>query len=192
MLWINYDMQNEFQTVLREIVEQLEAHEIRYCLVGGLAASLRGRMRNTEDVDLVIAVDVEAAIRFLHALPADQFRPYFPEVELVARTSYIIALEHISTRITLDLAIGMSGFEQQIVSRSEDVQLSDRSIRIATVEDLILMKCLAGRPQDDQDIAGMVAAQAETIDWIYCETVARQLEEAIEMDLVARIQSFQR
>lgn len=150
-------------------------------------------MRNTEDVDLVIAVDVavEAAIRFLHALPVDQFRPYFPEVELVARTSYIIALEHISTRITLDLAIGMSAFEQQIVSRSEDVQLSDRSIRIATVEDLILMKCLAGRPQDDQDIAGMVAAQAETIDWIYCETVARQLEEAIEMDLVARIQSFQ-
>ena len=64
-------MKNELQSALCGIVGQLESQAIRYCLVGGLAASLRGRIRNTEDVDLVIATDVDEAIRFLHALPAD-------------------------------------------------------------------------------------------------------------------------
>ena len=55
-------MENEFKKVLQEIVEQLESKKITYCLVGGLATSLRGRIRNTEDVDLIIAVDVEEAV----------------------------------------------------------------------------------------------------------------------------------
>ena len=183
-------MKNELQSALIDIVNQFESKAIRYCLVGGIAASLRGRIRNTEDVDLVIAVDVDEAIRFLHALPKDQFRPFFPDVELVARTSYILALEHVATQITLDLAIGMSGFEQQVVDRSERVQIAEKSIQIATAEDLILMKCLAGRPQVDQDIAGIVRAQRETLDWDYCETIARQLGEAVDVDLVDKIKSL--
>ena len=169
---------NELHTVLREIVEHLESHNIRYCLVGGLAAAVHGRMRTTEDVDLVLAVDVEEAIEFLNELPTKQFRPLFPEFELVARNSYILALEHVATQISLDLAIGMSGFEQQIVKRSGPVEIGENSMLIATAEDIILMKILAGRPQDDQDIAGIVATRHASLDWDYCETVARELDEA--------------
>ncbi|TWT89554.1 nucleotidyltransferase [Neorhodopirellula pilleata] len=183
-------MENEFKKVLQEIVEQLESQKITYCLVGGLAASLRGRIRNTEDVDLIIAVDVEEAIQFLRSVPPEQFGPFFPEVEQVARASFILALEHVATQITLDLAIGMSGFEQQIVKRSEKTLIADTEINVATVEDLILMKILAGRPQDDQDIAGMVAANRHTIDWGYCECVAGQLEEAVGADLVKSIRNL--
>ena len=79
--------------------------------------------------------DYDEAIRFLHKLPVDKFRPFFSEV-------------------------------------------------------LVLMKCLAGRPQDDQDITGIVAAQSATLDWEYCEDVARQLEEAVGMDLLAKIRAL--
>ena len=53
------------------------------------------------------------------------------------------------------------------------------------------MKVLAGRPQDDQEIAGMIAIQGSSIDWAYCESVARQLAEVMEMDLVLMIQRLQ-
>ena len=93
--------------------------------------------------------------------------------------------------VTLDLAIGASGFEQQIVNRAQLVTIADTKVHVATTEDLILMKVLAGRPQDDQDIAGMIAIQGSSIDWAYCESVARQLAEAMEMDLVLMIQRLQ-
>lgn len=183
-------MESRFQAVIREIVEQLDLNKIRYCLVGGLAATLRGRMRNTEDVDLVIVADVDEAIRFFHALPTDQFGPLFPEAEQVARTACILALEHIESQITLDLAIGMSGFEQQIVSRSESLPIAGITINVATAEDLILMKLLAGRPQDEQDIAGIIATRGDTIDWDYCEAIASQLQEAVAEDFVKRIREI--
>ncbi len=70
-------MKNELQAALSDIVSELESNEIPYCLVGGLAASLRGRIRNTDDVELVIDTDVDGAIRFLHGLPSSHFRPFF-------------------------------------------------------------------------------------------------------------------
>lgn len=129
-------MESDFQTVLKKIVKQLNEQSIPYCLIGGLAATLRGRMRTTEDVDLIIATDAEEAISFFHALPADTFGPLFPEVEQVARKSCILALEHLETQITLNLAIGISGFERQVVSRSEGLSIA-RQLEEAVAEDLV-------------------------------------------------------
>jgi len=58
------------------------------------------------------------------------------------------------------------------------------AVPVATAEDLILMKICAGRPQDDQDIDGMIAVRKDSLDWECCESMARQLEELMEMDLV--------
>ena len=52
------------------------------------------------------------------------------------------------------------------------------------------MKALAGRPQDDQDIQGMVIVQGESLDWDYCLQVANELGEAIGQDLAERIGKF--
>ena len=92
-------MKTKFHNVLDDISAQLESHAIQHCLIGGLAASLRGRMRNTEDVGLIILTDVENALNFFQALPHDRFRLLFPEFERVARTSFILATEQISTGI---------------------------------------------------------------------------------------------
>ena len=54
------------------------------------------------------------------------------------------------------------------------------------------MKVLAGRPQDHQDISGIIAIQGSSIDWAYCESVAHHLAEVMEMDLVLMIQRLQK
>jgi len=50
----------------------------------------------------------------------------------------------------VDLAIGMSGFEQQAVGRATPVMIGGTRIPVVSIEDLLVMKALAGRPQDDQ------------------------------------------
>ena len=52
------------------------------------------------------------------------------------------------------------------------------------------MKTLAGRPQDEQDIQGLLAVQGDNLDWDYCITTAEQLGEAIEVDLAALIRTY--
>jgi hypothetical protein len=63
-------------------------------------------------------------------------------------------------------------------------------LTVATAEDLLVMKMLAGRPQDDQDVQGIVSAAGSSLDWDYCLHVAAQLEQAIGIDMVKRILRF--
>ena len=75
----------------------------------------------------------------------------------------------------------MSGFREQIVSRATKLSIANREVYVATAEDLVLMKVLAGRPQDDQDIQGITAIQGSRLDWDYCLAVAEQLDQALEV-----------
>jgi hypothetical protein len=167
----------------------LESRGIPCALIGGLAVSLRGQPRMTVDVDLVILADVERALRLVRELDSTPFEPLFAGVEEVVSRSYILPIRHRSTGIRVDLAIGMSGFERDAVGRATSVAIGDLRVPVVSVEDLLVMKALAGRPQDDIDIRGLVAAQRDTIDWSRCLSLAESLGAAIDLDIASRLRT---
>ena len=180
-------MEKALQRTLNDSIDVLVANRIQYALIGGLAASIRGRMRVTEDVDLVLDCDVIGALLLLKSLDGTLLEPLFADVEQVVRHSFMLPLQHRETGITIDLAIGTSGFEQQTIRRATEVKIASKSLRVATAEDLVLMKILAGRRQDDQDIDGILEVQREQFDWQYCSVVGQQLQDALGMDIAVRV-----
>lgn len=60
---------------------------------------------------------------------------------------------------------------------------------LVILADLLVMKAIAGRPQDDQDIRGLIAAQREAIDWPACLSLAEQLGTAIDVDIAGRLRA---
>jgi len=118
------------------------------------AVSLRGQPRMTVDVDLVMATDVEHALGLARGLSMTAFKPLFDSVEDVIGAAFILPLRHRMTGVRVDLAIGMSGFEREAIARATHVHIGETSAPVVTVEDLLVMKALAGRPQDEQDIRG--------------------------------------
>jgi hypothetical protein len=108
----------------------------------------------------------------------------------VAQQAFLLPLRHRTTKVKVDLAIGLSGFEKQAVGRAEKLQLGSEIVRVATAEDLILMKVLAGRPQDEQDLLGLVLTKGNRLDWEYCLSVGADLGEAIGQDLTGRIRKL--
>jgi hypothetical protein len=174
-------------TTLADAATFLESERIAYALVGGMAVSLRGQPRVTADVDMVIAVEIDRALALVERLGQSKFRPLFDGIEEVVARAFILPLRHRSTHVKLDLAIGLSGFERQAIARAQSVEVAGSPISVATIEDLLIMKVLAGRPQDEQDIAGLVSAQGERLDWDYCLDVATELGESLGQDLAGRI-----
>jgi len=67
--------------VLGEITSRLEQADIRYCLVGGMAAIAYGRPRLTLDADLVLALALDDLSRMIAAFPIDDF--YLPPKEVL-------------------------------------------------------------------------------------------------------------
>lgn len=173
---------------LRDIADFLKSQNVDHALIGGLAAAVRGEPRSTLDVDLIVACDVQRCLELIGALEGSQFRPLFAGVREVVETAFILPLEHRHTSVKVDLALGLTGFEQNAIRNATLVHFEGIPVAVVSAEDLILMKTLAGRPRDTDDVAKIVLRQGDALDWDYILQTARALEQAIGQDLVAPLE----
>jgi len=78
----------------------------------------------------------------------------------------------------------VSGFAvAKVASDSIEVRVRKSTIRVAKLEMLILMKHRAGQTDD---LRRLISNRFSSIDWNYMRSVARNDEEVIEMENVAR------
>ena len=70
-------------------------------------------------------------------------------------------MRHAASGINIDLTFGRLPFEQAAIDRSEIHDIAGLRVRLPRVEDLLIMKAVARRPKDLQDIEGLLAAHPE-------------------------------
>jgi hypothetical protein len=179
----------QFDDAIVRVANLLERHNLAFALIGGLASSIRGRIRVTADIDIVVDCEVTAAVSLLKQLDETSFRPFVDDAEASIRQYFILPIVDVDSGTPIDLAIGASGFEKMVVQRASAPE--GYSIPVATAEDLLLMKLMAGRTQDVSDVKGIVELHKDTIDWDYCIEIAGQLQEALDFDLVEAVQKLQ-
>jgi predicted nucleotidyltransferase len=178
------------QATLADLAAFLGANHTAFALIGGIAVSVRGEPRFTADVDVVVSADVKQGLALLDATRHSAFEPLFAGAAEVLQTAYILPLRHRTTGVKADVAIGLTGFERNVVTRATPVDLGGFTIPVASTEDLLLMKVLAGRPRDIDDARGIVSKQGAALDWRYVMDIGKALGEAIGQDLERQIQDL--
>jgi hypothetical protein len=111
----------------------LQATGVRYVVVGGVAVNLHGYQRFTKDIDLVIELVPDRALKALQALEAAGYKPNVP-----------VKLSDFFVQYPFDF--------DELWDQSTKIDLPDTSLRIASIDHLIQMKRKANRPQDLLDI----------------------------------------
>ncbi len=180
-------MNDAIHKTLTDVSDFLRAAEVPFAVIGGIATVVRGEPRFTADVDIVAGVDVDRCLQLLDVLEDTPFCPLFADVAAVVEKAFLLPLRHRQTKVKVDLAVGITGFERQAIGRATKVELAGCSIPVVSAEDLILMKSLAARPRDTDDVSGIIRRQGETLDWDYLLKTAEQLQEALGHDLVSEL-----
>jgi len=66
-------------------------------------------------------------------------------------------LQHSKSGINIDLSFAALPFEEEMINRSKRVSIGNVNFRVASPEDLIIMKMVAHREKDLRDISNILA-----------------------------------
>lgn len=152
----------------------------RGMIIGGVAASLLGRPRLTADVDALILLSGNELPALIAAAEGEGLAPRLKDAEAFARRHRVLLLRHQESGVNVDLSLGMLAFEVEAVERSAIHRIDDLAIRLPTVEDLIVLKAVAHRPQDLLDIQALVEAHPD-LERGRIERWVREFARALDM-----------
>ena len=151
------------------ILRRLQAHGVRFVLIGGLAAKAHGSPTLTVDLDVCYARDPDNLERLAAALnelraelrgapPGLPFR--LDRLTLERGDSFTFTTEHGDLDI-LGTPAGVSGYGE-LEANAEDVELDEELVvKLASLDDLIRMKRAAGRPKDRVELEILGALRDE-------------------------------
>lgn len=151
---------------------------LRGAVIGGVAASLRGTPRFTKDIDAVV-LDLEAETLIGSAEDFD-FVPRIPDALEFARGTRVLLLRYTPADIDIDVSLGALPFEEELVDRSTLMDVGETRVRVASVEDLIIMKAVAGRARDLADIENLLGINPD-LDMDRIWTWVREFSSVLEM-----------
>jgi len=135
----------------REFVQSLNAHKVRYLVVGGYAVAFHGHPRYTKDIDIWIEGTPENAQQILCALDEFGFGSLDINPDDFLVLGQVIQLGYPPRRI--DLLTSLSGvnftdcFDSRIVAKMEEA-----SVNFINLENLRKNKQASGRSQDLADL----------------------------------------
>lgn len=132
-----------------------------WTLIGGIAAAILGKPRFTADVDAVALIENADIPKFLKIAENFGLRSRLKDAESFAKKNRVILLKHYASGIGLDISLGLLPFEIEAIKSSKLYRIGKVEIRLPRVEDLIIFKSVAHRPQDLLDIQEMIKLHSE-------------------------------
>ena len=131
----------------RKAVDFLRSERVPFVVVGGLAASLQGEPRNTDDVDFMVTLPTTRVYRFAEAAKAAGFdiEPDMAERQWLGSGVVRLWLGPAGNQTAVDLMSCNSDFLREAAWRAQEARCLGLHVSIASREDMLLFKICAWR-----------------------------------------------
>src|SRR5580765_8149002 len=148
------------------LLKRLHDHGVRFVVIGGVAASLRGSALTTMDVDVCIALDDENLFRVHAAMQGinARFRMRPDRMPIWDDPTRLIGFRNINLVTDLgqiDLLGEVTGIGtyEQVVAGSSELDVGGFVVRVMELDTLLISKRAAGRPKDQVAIMHLEATK---------------------------------
>jgi hypothetical protein len=147
----------------------LDRSGLDYVVIGGHAVNVWLEPRFTADVDVTIQAGPAGMDRLKDVLGGEGYRVIREHGADVASGPDFVRFVSQGEGVTLEVQTAKTEFQRESLRRAA---ASGNVPRIATPEDLIVMKLIANRPKDQIDLQGLV--QLDGLDWAHVERWAAE------------------
>jgi hypothetical protein len=170
----------KYHEPLESLQKLISRFNYRGVVIGGIAASVLGEARYTEDLDAMFLLSIQDIPEFLEAADHEGIAPRIENAADFAKKNRILLLHHTITNTNIDISLGILPFEQEVIERSSIQEFDDSlQVQLPTPEDLIIMKAIAHRPKDLEDIRTL-AVKYTNLDLVRIERWIKDFSEFLE------------
>jgi hypothetical protein len=142
----------------------LESLGTEYVVIGAHAVNCWLEPRLTGDIDVTIAADREQLEALRARLLGEGFRVAREYGAEAPSGPDFIRFVSADGEIVIEVQAAKTEFQREVVRRAVS---TPEKLRVATVEDLIVLKLIADRAKDQADLEGLLGLGA--LDWTYVE-----------------------
>jgi Nucleotidyl transferase AbiEii toxin, Type IV TA system len=172
-------MRSPVAQLLGDLSAGLAEEGAAWYLFGARAAILHGVARLTADVDVTVRLPHRTSIEALaQTLERHGFVRRIADPAFVEQTR-VMPFVHAATTMPLDVVLSGPGLEERFFERVIVREIDDIRVPVASAEDIIAMKVLAGRSKDVEDVVAILASSGGTLDEVYVRDTLTLVEQAI-------------
>ena len=162
------------------VVFELERADIPYMVTGSLASAAHGRIRATEDIDIVIAPTVDQLLTFVSSFPSDQFYADDQDALESYRHNVPFNIIDFATSWKCDLIFRKQReFSRVEFERRRPHVVGGVRVFVATAEDILIAKLewakMGESDRQIEDAAGIIERQGTNLDRPYVERWVQEL-----------------
>lgn len=157
---------------LSTLITDFNRRGIEYALAGGWAYSALVEPRATTDIDILLLMEQPSRDQLQSLLSSLFDSTIVHPAAMVFREISIWRCVGIlkNQEVVIDVLLADSEYLRTVLARRRQVFLGEVSVPIVTVEDLIVLKTLAGRLQDQADLEKIKLRQDDLdVDWRYVD-----------------------
>lgn len=166
---------------LRRLVSALNQIGIPYMVTGSFASSAHGRVRATEDIDIVIAPTPEQLEALVEEFPAGRYYADKDAALEALRQHSQFNIIDVESAWKADLIVRKEReFSHTEFQRRRAYSINGLQVFVATAEDVLIAKLewarAGGSERQIEDAAGIIETQGGDLDVAYVERWVRALE----------------
>jgi len=174
--------------LLAELQRVFAALGLRWFLFGAQAAILYGVARLSADVDITVDLGDKSSREIVDALAAAGFELRVADAAGFVEATRVLPFVHQASRIPVDVVLAGPGLEDQFFAGTREHVIGEVRVPVASAEDLVAMKVLAGRPRDVGDVEAILRVHGDALDLHRIRTTLGLLEAALDRrDLMSEL-----
>ena len=160
-------MAERLTEAVSSLADLFQQQHVAYALIGGLSVAFRGHKRATEDVDFLLHVPALKLPGLLEAMIAAGCPLELVEAIQQWNTDGMLVVRW-PGGVQVDLLKPVVPVFYRILDRAREELFGERTLRVVDAEGLLLLKLIAFRPLDQEDIRGILLANANRLelDWV--------------------------
>lgn len=162
------------------LVAVFERTHIPYMVTGSFASSAHGRVRATEDIDIVIAPTAEQLRALVAEFPSDRY--YVDEdaaLDALREHSQFNIIDLVSAWKADLIVRRQREFSRTEFERRRPLMISGLEVYVATAEDVLIAKLewaqIGESDRQIEDAAGIIESQGASLDIAYVDRWVREL-----------------